>query len=188
MTKCRAAISLGQLSESTLNTTCHSSKKKERGSFWCFTHSSPQLPEDLCKVHGGTCSIEKSFCLLEAQALPLLIKTLEEKEPAVVEAALGALATLLYDEFWEQGADAIAEERGVGPIVRLLTTGTPRVQESALWILERFFRRNTFREKYGNMAQMALISLTQDGTNKARHYAARILAHLNILQEQSSYF
>lgn len=181
LTKCRAAVSLGQLSESTVKQTSHVKKVTH---FWCIA---PQV-DDICRVHGGVCSVEKSFCLVEAQAVPVLIKVLEEQEPAAIEAALGALATLLDDEFWERGADVIAEARGIGPIVRLLTTGTSRVQESVVWILERFFRKERYRMKYGRTAQMALISLTQDGTNKTRHYAARILAHLNILQEQSSYF
>jgi vacuolar protein 8 len=191
--RCRAAASLGQLSETTSSMACHSSsakkknKKKERVYYWCIGAPVPH-PDPSCKVHGGTCSIEKSFCLLEGQALPSLIRSLEDKELAVVEEVLGALATLLHDEFWEAGANAIAQERGVGPIIRLLTTGTPRAQETALWILERFFRKSTFRERYGSSAQMAVISLAQDGTNKARDSAARILAHMNILQEQSSYF
>eukprot|EP00250_Pteridium_aquilinum_P008873 c18275_g1_i1 orf=636-3776(-) len=181
LTKCRAAMCLGQLSESTLKQTCH---MKKAGRFWCIA---PQV-EEACRVHGGVCTIEKSFCLLEAQAVPLLLQALEEQEPAVVESALGALATLLYDEFWDRGADAIAEASGVGPIIKLLTIGNTRVQETALWILERIFRKERYRARYGSRAQMPLISLTQDGANKTRHQAARILAHLNVLQEQSSYF
>lgn len=181
-TKCRCAVSLGQLSESTLKQTCH---VKKMARFWCVA---PEV-EDVCSVHGGICSVEKSFCLVEAQAIPPLIQTLVvEQEPSVVESTLGALATLVYDEFWDKGVDAIAEARGVSPIIRLLTFRNTRAQESALWILERIFRKERYRAKYGSTAQMPLITLTQDGTNKARQHAARILAHLNVLQEQSSYF
>lgn len=180
--KCRAAISLGQLSESTVKLT--SPVKRLTWWFRCFASSR----EDCCKVHGGICSAQKSFCLVEAGAIPVLIQTLEEKAEGADEASLGALATLLYDEFWENGADAIAAAKGVGPVIRLLTIGSSRVQETAVWMLERIFRKERYKLKYGNTAQMPLISLTQDGTNKTRHYAAKILAHLNILHDQSSYF
>ncbi|KAH7431623.1 hypothetical protein KP509_08G057000 [Ceratopteris richardii] len=181
LAKCRAIISLGQLSESTWKQTC---RVKKVTSFWCI---SPQVV-DVCRVHGGVCTVEKSFCLVEAQAVPLLIEELKEQDPVVVGSALGAVTTLLYDEFWDKGVDLIAESGGVTPVINLLTIHDTNAQECALWILERIFRKERYRLMYGNSAQLPLISLTQDGTNKARHQAAKILAHLNILQQQSSYF
>lgn len=181
LTMCRSAMSLGQLSESTWNQTC---RLKKTTRFWCLA---PHV-EGVCRVHGGLCTVERSFCLVEAQAVPVLIQALKEQESGVLEAALGALATLLYDEFWERGADFLAEAGGVAPIIHSLTYSSAKVHESALWILERIFRKESYRRQYGNAAQMALVSLTQDGTSKARHLAARILAYLNVLQEQSSYF
>lgn len=181
LTKCRAATSLGQLSESTSKLSCPVGKKA------CLCCFSP-LQEESCKIHGGFCSSKGTFCLLEAEAIPILLQTLEEKEEAADEAALGALATLLYDEFWEKGAEAIAEAGGIDSIVSLLTAGTSRVKENAVWILEKFFRKDQYKLMYGRVAQMPLISLTQDGTSQTRCYAARILAHLNILHEEESYF
>jgi hypothetical protein len=54
--------------------------------------------------------------------------------------------------------------------------------------LERIFRLLDFKQKYGASAQMPLVDLTQLGNGSVKSMAARILAHLNVLHDQSSYF
>eukprot|EP00249_Psilotum_nudum_P019752 c27403_g1_i1 orf=540-3572(-) len=181
LTKCRAVISLTQFSENSFKL---SPRIKKRRHWLCC--ASPSEP--VCCVHGGLCSVKSSFCLLEADAIPALVQILEEKDGGADEAALGALATLLYDECWDKGSEVIAEAQGIMPIIHLLAGGSTGAQEKALWILEKLFRKPKYRLGYGNAAQMALVALTQCGTNAARPLAARILAHLNILHDQSSYF
>jgi hypothetical protein len=61
-------------------------------------------------------------------------------------------------------------------------------KEQAVCMLEKIFRIDKYKKDYGNTAQMPLIDLTQKGTNATRPLAAKILAQLNILHNQSSYF
>jgi hypothetical protein len=55
-------------------------------------------------------------------------------------------------------------------------------------MLEKIFRVEKYKTEYGSTAQMPLIDMTQKGTNTTKPLAAIILAHLNILHNQSSYF
>eukprot|EP00250_Pteridium_aquilinum_P015660 c22684_g1_i1 orf=765-3782(+) len=181
LVKCRVAMSLQQFSE---NTPRLSVPAKGSGGWWCF--APPPLPG--CIVHGGVCSVEDTFCLHESGAIAPLIQALEEKEENLDEAALSALVTLVRDECWERGSDVIVDARGVMPIIKKLSTDNADVQEQALKVLEKILRKEKYKSKFGNAAQMPLVSLTQDGTASTRPLAAKILAHLNILHDQSSYF
>eukprot|EP01018_Ginkgo_biloba_P012827 Gb_00269 [translate_table: standard] len=181
LAKCRAAISLAQFSQ---NSEKLSRPIRSRRGFMCFS-APPQLQ---CRVHGGVCSVTTSFCLVEADAIIPLVQALEEQEGGTSEAALEALSTLVYDEYLQKGAKEIEAVDGIKAIVRLLTVGSTGVQEKAVWILERVFRNERYRIEYGNAAQMPLVDLTQRGTSATRPLAAKILAHLNVLHDQSSYF
>ncbi|XP_059458550.1 U-box domain-containing protein 43-like isoform X2 [Corylus avellana] len=88
LTKKRAAISLCRFSESSLGLS--RSVPKHKG-LWCFSAQ----PETVCPVHGGICSTESSFCLLEADAVRPLVRILGEPDPGVCEASLDALLTLI---------------------------------------------------------------------------------------------
>lgn len=181
LVKCRAAMSLQQFSESTPKLSV---PVKGSGSWCCFAPP----PEPGCVVHGGVCSVEGTFCLLESGAISPLIQALEEREDDLDEAALSALLTLLSDELWERGSDVIGDAGGVLPIIRKLTVDDTGVQEKALMLLEKILRKDKYKAKFGNIAQMPLVSLAQEGTVLTRPLAAKLLAHLNILHEQSSYF
>lgn len=52
----------------------------------------------LCPVHRGVCSINGTFCILEAGSVEKLLYCLENDKEKVVNAALGALSTLLEDK------------------------------------------------------------------------------------------
>lgn len=181
LAKKEAATVLSQLSE---NSKKLSSPISTPRGFWCFLSKA----EEGCKVHMGHCSVKSSFCLIEADAVIPLVQMLEERESEAVEAALTALATLMKDETWEKGAKVIAEAHGLRAIVRLLTVGTTGAKEKAAWMLERFFRVEKYRSEFGVQAQMPLIDLAQRGTLATRSLAAKGLAHLNILHNQSTYF
>lgn len=181
LAKCRAAISLEQFSQNSGNLSTPVRKKQ---GFLCFSPSSVRR----CRVHRGVCSVRTSFCLVEAEAIIPLVQALEEKEGGASEAALKALSTLVNDEYLENGVREIELADGIKPIVRLLTVGSTGEQEKAVWILERVFRNESYKLKYGNAAQMPLVDITQKGTNASKRLAAKILGHLNLLHEQSSYF
>lgn len=183
LAKFRAATALGQLSESSAKLTT-----KEKTPNACFFWCKP-APVAGCSVHQGHCSVKSSFCLVMANALVPLVQALEEREEMADEAALYALSTLLLDEsHLENGVEVIAEADGVRQIVRLLTVGTVGAKEQAVCMLEKIFRIEKYKREYCNTAQMPLIDLTQKGTNATRPLAAKILAQLNILHNQSSYF
>jgi hypothetical protein len=72
--------------------------KQKHGLFSCFPcGKKPPPPIGLCPVHGGLCSARETFCLIEAQAIGPLVACLDHRNTSVVEAAMGALSTLLMD-------------------------------------------------------------------------------------------
>lgn len=177
--KHRAATSLAQLSQNSLVL------RKSRKSRWTCI---PPSANAFCEVHDGYCIVKSTFCLVKAGAISPLIQILEGNEREADEAVLNALATLLQDEIWESGSNYIAKTSGVQAIIRVLESGHVTAQEKALWILERVFRIEEHRAKYGESAQAVLIDLAQNGDPRLKPTIAKVLAHLELLQDQSSYF
>ncbi|KAK9123233.1 hypothetical protein Sjap_012835 [Stephania japonica] len=174
----RAATSLAQLSQNSL------SLSKSRPSRWlCAAPANSH-----CEVHGDHCSIKDSFCLVKAGAISPLIQILEGKVRDADEPVLSALATLLQEEIWENGSNAIARASGVPAILRVLEVGNVKAQQKALWMLERIFRVEALRAEYGESAQVLLIDLAQKGDITLKSRSAKIMAQLELLQMQSSYF
>lgn len=182
LTKQHAALSLTQFSKSSNGLSRPLSKRK---GLWCF--SSPAA-ESGCLVHGGLCTVKSSFCLLEADAVGPLAKILGESDPGACEASLDALLTLIEGEKLQSGSKVLADANAIPLIIRFLGSSSPGLQEKSLHALERIFRLGEFKQLYGPSAQMPLVDLTQRGNGSMRSLAARILAHLNVLHDQSSYF
>ncbi|XVF80271.1 hypothetical protein PTKIN_Ptkin15bG0057300 [Pterospermum kingtungense] len=180
-TKNHAASSLSRFSQSSPDLSEPIPKRK---GFWCL--SAP--PETGCLVHGGICSVESSFCLIEADAVRPLVRILEESDPGVCEASLDALLTLVEGERLQSGSKVLAQANAITPMIKFLSSPSIRLQEKALHALERMFRLPEFKQKYGPSAQMPLVDLTQRGNSSMKSLSARILAHLNVLHDQSSYF
>ncbi|KAL5543690.1 hypothetical protein UlMin_007474 [Ulmus minor] len=178
--KCKAATSLAQLSQNSL------SLRKSRSSRWFCV---PPSSDAFCEVHDGYCFVKNTFCLVKAGAITPMIKILEGKEREADESVLSAMATLLQDEIWESGSNFIAKKTsGVQAIVKVLEPGDMKAQEKALWILERIFRIEEHRVKYGQSAQVLLIDLALKGDSRLKPTIAKVLAQLELLQDQSSYF
>lgn len=179
VTSSRAATSLAQLSQNTL------SLSKAKSSRWFCV---PPSTEKLCGVHNGHCLVKTTFCLVKAGALSPLVQILERKEREADEAVLTALSTLLQDAIFESGSDSIEQASGVQAIIRILEVGSLKAQEKAIWMLERIFRLGTHRNKYGETAQYLLTDLAQKGDPILKPTIAKILAHLQLLEMQSSFF
>ncbi|KAK9169827.1 hypothetical protein Syun_001967 [Stephania yunnanensis] len=174
----RAATSLAQLSQNSL------SLSKSRPSRWlCAAPANSH-----CEVHGGHCSIKGSFCLVKAGAISPLIQILEGNVRDADEAVLSALATVLHDEIWEYGSNVIARASGMPAILRVLAVGNVKAQQKALWMLERIFRVDALKVEFGESAQVLLIDLAQKGDISLKSTSAMIMAQLELLQMQSSYF
>lgn len=181
LTKRRVAVCLSQLSESSRD-LCRPIPKHRV--FWCFS----ALPEACCPVHQGICTVRTSFCLLEAGAVGHLVKVLGEPDPGACEASLDALLTLVDGDRPQGGSKVLDEERAIPSMIKLLANSSPRLQGKILTSLEKIFQVPEIKQKYGPSAQMPLVDLTQRGNTQIRSLAARILAQLNVLHEQSSYF
>ncbi|XP_010938607.1 U-box domain-containing protein 44 [Elaeis guineensis] len=177
--KSRAATSLAQLSQNSL-ALC-----KVKSSRWLCL---PPPSERFCEVHKDNCIVKNTFCLVKAGALSPLVQILEGKEREADEAVLSALATLMHDELWENGSTALDKAAGIQALIRILGVGSLKSQEKAIWMLERIFRLPTYREQYGEAAQNMLIDLAQKGDPTLKPMIAKILAHLQLLLMQSSYF
>ncbi|KAL2233763.1 U-box domain-containing protein 43-like isoform X2 [Sesamum indicum] len=177
----RAAISLAQLSGSSPMLSRQISRHQ---GFWCFS----SLPEEACPVHQGICTVESSFCLVEAGAIPPLIRVLRKPEPDVCEAALDALLTLINGEMLQNGCKVLAEANAMPVIIKLVSSPSSSLQEKVLNSLQRIFNLVEYKQKYGASAQMPLVDLTQRRDSSLKSLAAKILAQLNVLHNQSSYF
>ncbi|RZC16489.1 U-box domain-containing protein 44 isoform B [Glycine soja] len=120
----------------------------------------------LVQLSQNSLSLRKSrksstFCLVKAGAVSPLIQLLEDTEREVVEAALHALSTLLLDEIWEGGVNSIAKLSGVEAIIKNV-----QVED----------------------AKVILIDLAQKSDSRLKSTVAKVLAELELLQSQSSYF
>ncbi|KVH97375.1 Armadillo [Cynara cardunculus var. scolymus] len=177
--KCRAATSLAQLSQNSLNL-----RKSKTPRWLCVPPSS----EAFCEVHNGYCFVKSNFCLVKAGAVPPLIRILEGNEREADEAALAAIATLMQDEAWENGCSYIEKLAGMEAIIKVMESGSIKSREKVVWILERVFRVEDYRVKYGESAQAVLIDLAQNGDPQLKPTVAKLLAQLELLQVQSSYF
>ena len=77
----------------------------------------------------------------------------------------------------------------LGAVLKALGPGTATgAREKALWILERVFRVEEHRVEHGESARALLIDLAQDGDPRLKPMVAKVLAQLELLQCQSSYF
>lgn len=132
--------------------------------------------------------VESSFCLVEANAVGPLVRMLGESDHSSCEASLDALLTLIEGERLHTGGKVLADAKAMGPMIRLLSSDCVRLQEKALRALERIFQVVELRQKYGYSAQMPLVDITQRGNSGLKSLAARVLARLSVLHEQSSYF
>lgn len=178
--KSKAALSLSQLSQNTTNMT-----KSRKLKWWLCV---PPSSDSFCKVHDRHCTIKGTFCLIKAGAITPLVQILQGEERGADEAVLGCLSTLLRDEIWESGCRHLVEESVVHPIIRAAGCGSLKAQEKALWMLERIFRVESHRDEYGESAENVLIEVAQNGDPMLAPAVAKVLAHLQLLQPQSSYF
>ncbi|KAK7282540.1 hypothetical protein RIF29_11409 [Crotalaria pallida] len=179
--KQNAAISIKQFSESSYRL----SKQIKKPSIFkaCFKAS-----EIGCKAHKGTCTVESSFCILQANALDPLVRMLGEHDVGTCEASLDALLTLLDGEAPHSGSKVLADANAITPMIKLLSLQATRLQEKTLIALEQIFQLEEVKNKYKAMATMPLVDLTQKKDGRLRSLAAKGLAQLGVLDKQSSYF
>ncbi|KAG4389649.1 hypothetical protein AAZX31_06G126300 [Glycine max] len=180
-TKQNAAISIKQFSESSYRL---SEPIKKPSIFKCCLVAK----ETGCPAHLGTCSVESSFCILQANALEPLVRMLADQDDGTREASLNALLTLVDSEAPQSGSKVLANSNAIAPMIQLSSVPIPRLQERILIALERIFQLDDVRNKYKVVATMHLVEITQGKDSRMRSLAAKCLAQLGELNKQSSYF
>ena len=180
-TKQNAAISIKQFSESSYRL---SEPIKKPSIFKCCLVAK----ETGCPAHLGTCSVESSFCILQANALEPLVRMLADQDDGTREASLNALLTLVDSEAPQSGSKVLANSNAIAPMIQLSSVPIPRWQERLLIALERIFQLDDVRNKYKVVATMHLVEITQGKDSRMRSLAAKCLAQLGELNKQSSYF
>lgn len=184
LTKQNAAIALKQLSESSRSL---SKPVKKLGIFYCCISS----PETSCAAHLGICSIESSFCILEANAVDPLVRMLGEQDDRTCEASLDALMTLIDSQKPQDGSRVLENANAIPAIIKLLSSNSVRLQGKCLRSLEMIFQLDELKRKYGSLAQMLLVEIAQkkaDDLKEIKSLAAKILVQLGALGSQSSFF
>jgi len=180
-TKQNAAISIKHFSESSYRLSEPIKKP-------CILKRCFVAQETGCPAHLGTCSIESSFCILQANALEPLVRLLHETDIGTCEASLDAILTLVDSQAPQSGSKVLANSNAIPPMIQLLSVQAPRLQEKILIALEQIFQLDEVRNKYKNVATMPLVAITQGKDSRLRSLAGRGLAQLGILDKQSSYF
>ncbi|KAG4983665.1 hypothetical protein AAZX31_10G169300 [Glycine max] len=179
--KARAAAFIGDLSMSTPKLTV---VPKPTG---CWLFRSSRVP--LCSAHGSVCSVNTTFCLLEAKALPGLIKLLHGEVHATACEAIQTLSTLVLEDFPQRGARVLHEYNAIRSIMDILNWGTDSLKAEALGLLEKVFVSKEMVEYYGTTARSRLIGLTGMniyGDGHLRRKAAKVLSLLERYSKSSS--
>lgn len=168
--KARAAALLGDLSMRSLELTVMPKKAR----CWVFH----QARGHKCPVHGVVCSVTKTFCLFEANALPALVRLLQGNVHATAYEAIQTLSTLVREESPHRGANVLHENDAIGPIIEVLNWGSESLKAEALGLLEKVFMSKEMVDLYGSTAKLPLFGLTGRSIHEEGHLqrkAARVL-------------
>ncbi|XP_044951719.1 putative U-box domain-containing protein 42 isoform X1 [Hordeum vulgare subsp. vulgare] len=155
-------------------------------------NKNPQHQQPVCPVHRGVCSTVTSFCLLEAGAVEGLLVCLESDSPRVVEAALGALCTLVDDRVdVDRSVSALAELDAPRRVLGALR----QHRENVLWhrcfcMVDKFLAHGDdrcVREVTGDrVLPAALVSAFHKGDAGAKQAAEGILTRLHRMPDYSA--
>ncbi|PON72012.1 Mo25-like [Parasponia andersonii] len=183
-TKQNSAIALKQLSESSKNL---SKPGKKHGIFQCCISA----PKTGCPAHLGSCGVESSFCMLEANAVDPLVRMLGEPDLETAEASLDALLTLIDAQKPQDGSKVLDNANAIAAVIKLLSSNSVRLQEKCLKGLEMIFQSDELKRKYGSSVQVPLVDIAQKKASdmkEIKSLAAKILGQLGVLGVQSSFF
>ncbi|GKV48393.1 hypothetical protein SLEP1_g55217 [Rubroshorea leprosula] len=175
--KARAAALIGNLSASTPKLV----DVPEQTGCWCFWRS--RVP--LCSAHGAICSVNTTFCLLEANALPHLVKLLQGEVDATAFEAIQTLSTLVQEGCPHKGANVLHEADAIKLILEILTWGTDSLKEEALGLLEKVFHSREMVEIYGAKARYILVGLSGRNVHEDGHFGRKAARVLSLIERYS---
>ncbi|KAG9447309.1 hypothetical protein H6P81_013437 [Aristolochia fimbriata] len=198
LAKQRTALALAHLSQSTKQQTSRLIKAQTSQHHLWFTGLLPYISSccssektkdnKYCSLHGYDCS-SSHFCLIKADAVGPLIRTLGETESGAAEAALEALDTLLEDSTTrQQAAKTIIENQGLGATLDVLERGSLPAKGKALDLLQKIYEHapNKIQNPHYQRSRGVLIHLLQNETLKKK--VALVLSQMEVIPKQSSYF
>ncbi|KAH7665815.1 Zinc finger RING/FYVE/PHD-type protein [Dioscorea alata] len=151
--KARAATLLGNLSLNSSKLTVLPAKT----GCWCFRR--PSVP--VCQLHGGICDATSTLCLIQANALPSLVKLLREVHDHVATyETLKTLGTLVQEDAPYRGVKVLHDAGAIAPMLDVFKWGSPDLIELVLGILEKLFKVREVADSYYLDAKIPLIGLS----------------------------
>lgn len=177
--KARAAALIGDLSMRSVELTVVS---KGIGCWFFF----PGRRNPRCPAHGGVCSVNKSFCLLAADALPHLVKLLQEEVHATAFEAIQTLSTLVSEESPQRGARVLHESGAISYMLAVLSWGSQSLKEEVLGLLEKVFMSKEMVEAYGLTARANIVRLTGRSIHEDGHLQRKAARVLLLIERNSS--
>ncbi|KAI3829118.1 hypothetical protein L1987_03233 [Smallanthus sonchifolius] len=138
-----------------------------------------------CPAHGGICSVKGTFCLLEAKALPEMVKLLQGEVHATAYEAIQTLSTLVEKESPCRGAHVLHESGAVVPILEVLNWGSESLKVEALEVLEKVFMLTEMVDRYGSTARMGLVRLTGRSIHEEGHLHRKAAKVLLLIERHS---
>ncbi|KAL8210294.1 hypothetical protein R6Q57_007026 [Mikania cordata] len=176
--KARAAALIGDLSMRSSELVMTSSTGQ-----WCSCFGRAQA--NICPAHGGVCTVKGTFCLLEAKALPELVKLLHGEVHATAYEAIQTLSTLVEKESPRRGAHVLHESGVVVPILEVLNWGSESLKVEALEVLEKVFMVTEMVDRYGSTARLALVRLTGRSIHEDGHLHRKAAKVLLLIERHS---
>ncbi|KAJ0478741.1 putative adaptor protein Cbl domain superfamily [Helianthus annuus] len=176
--KARAAALIGDLSMRSSELTMTSSTGQ-----WCSCFGRARV--NTCPAHGGICSVKSTFCLLEAKALPELVKLLHGEVHATAYEAIQTLSTLVDKESPRRGTHVLHESGAVVPILEVLNWGSESLKVEALEVLEKVFMLTEMVDRYGSTARMCLVRLTGRSIHEEGHLHRKAAKVLLLIERHS---
>ncbi|KAJ0981565.1 hypothetical protein J5N97_009820 [Dioscorea zingiberensis] len=170
--KAQAAALIGNLSLNSSKLTV----QPARTGCWCFRRAA--FP--VCELHGGICDVTSTLCLKQTNALPLLVRLLQERDHVATSETLQTLGTLVQEDSPNRGAKVLHEADAISPMLDVFNWGTSYQKEQVLEVLEKVFKYREVAESYYIDARIPLIALsTRSNENGSLGMkAARVLAEL----------
>eukprot|EP00850_Spirogloea_muscicola_P004217 SM000018S03582 [mRNA] locus=s18:164519:169405:- [translate_table: standard] len=183
-----AAVALGNLSlaQPSLATDGVSDSRKHRGLGSKLMAGFGVKEKGFCKVHQGRCTAAGRFCLVESDAVPLLVALIKEGSAAAASSAATSLGTLLDDEEdSDRAVDYLVKSDIIDAVVGLIAK-SPRSSKIVVAILERVFKAKKYRgHKFSDTAVNNLLSLANNGREEVRTAAISTLEQLKLLPKGS---
>ncbi|KAB2014656.1 hypothetical protein ES319_D09G242100v1 [Gossypium barbadense] len=175
--KARAAALIGNLSMSSPKLTVAS----EKTGCWCFRTSCVPV----CPAHGGICNVNTSFCLLEAKALPYIVKLLHDEVEETAYEAIQTLSTLVQDGCTQRGAIVLHDAGAINPVLDILTWGTDSLKGEAVGLLEKVFISKEMVDSYGTKARYLLVGLTGRNVHDDSLLGRKVAKVLSLVERYS---